>query len=50
MDFEKAFDKVPFKTLFIFNKYSISQRTLTWITEYLNNRMFRVKINNNYST
>ena len=49
-DFEKAFDKVPHKRLiFKLKKYGLSQQTLIWITEYLNNRRLRATINNNYS-
>ena len=49
-DFEKAFDKVPHKKLILkLKKYGLSQQTLIWITEFLNNRRLRVKINNNYS-
>ena len=50
-DFQKAFDKVPHKRLiFKLKKYGLSQQILLiWITEYLNNRRLRVKINNNYS-
>ena len=50
-DFEKAFNKVPHKSLiFKLKKIWHNSKTLTGIIDYLNTRKLKVTINNNYST
>lgn len=50
VDFAKAFDSVPIQLLI--NKvesYGVKGKLLRWISAFLNNRTFRVKVNNDYS-
>jgi len=51
MDFEKAFDKVPHRCLI--NKlysYGINSKIISWITDFLDKRQFRVTVNGKFST
>ena len=51
LDFSKAFDTVPHQRLI--NKlkaYSINGKLLKWITDFLNERKQRVRVNSSYSS
>ena len=46
LDYEKAFDKVPHRRLLLqLNKFGIKGNTLSWITDYLQDRTQRVRVN-----
>ena len=50
LDFSKAFDKVPYiRLLSKLKSHGIFGDTLTWITEWLNDRRQRVSVNKNLS-
>ena len=49
-DFEKAFDKVPHKRLISkLQSYGLNQFIINWITDFLDSRKYRVKVNLSYS-
>ena len=49
-DFEKAFDKVPHKRLISkLQSYGLNQFIINWITDFLESRKYRVKVNLSYS-
>ena len=51
MDFEKAFDKIPHRRLISkLYSYRINKKTITWISDFLINRRFRVVINGKFSS
>jgi len=52
MDFEKAFDKVPYRRLISkLHSYGINSKTIfAFITYFLDNRQFRVTVNGKFST
>lgn len=50
IDFSKAFDTVSHEKLLLkLRHYGVSGKMLTWISDYLNNRSFAVKINGSLS-
>ena len=51
LDFSKAFDRVPHRRLSVkLSYYGINVSTLTWIIEYLRNRVQAVSVNGSHST
>ena len=49
-DFEKAFDKVPHKRLLEkINSYGLPQGMLSWIKDFLTDRIYRVRVNCKFS-
>jgi len=51
VDFEKAFDKVPHRRLISkLHSYGINSKIISWITDFLDNRQFRVTVNGKFST
>jgi len=49
-DFEKAFDKVPHARLVSkLKSYGIADTLIDWITDFLHQRKYRVKVNCSYS-
>jgi len=51
MDFEKAFDKVPHRRLISkLYSYRINKKTITWISDFLIKKRFRVVINGKFSS
>ncbi|CAH8511872.1 unnamed protein product [Dicrocoelium dendriticum] len=50
VDFSKAFDKVPHeRLLFKLQAIGVSGRVLSWISDFLSDRIMRVKVNDTYS-
>ena len=51
MDFEKAFDKVPHRRLISkLHSYGVNSKIISWITDFLGKRRFRVVVNGIYSS
>ena len=51
MDFEKAFDKVPHRRLISkLHSYGVNSNIISWITDFLDKRRFRVVVNGIYSS
>jgi len=51
MDFEKAFDEVPHCHLISkLHSYRINSKIISWITDFLDNRQFRLTVNGKLST
>ena len=51
MDFEKAFDKVPHRRLISkLHSYGVNSNIISWITDFLGKRRFRVVVNGIYSS
>jgi len=51
VDFEKAFDKVPHRCLVSeLHSYEINSKIISWITDFLENRLYRVTVNGKFST
>ena len=51
MDFEKAFDKVPHRRLISkLHSYGVNSNIISWITNFLDKRLFRVVVNGIYSS
>ena len=49
-DFEKAFDKVPYRRLISkLYSYGLHDSIITWIYEFLKARQYRLKVNTSYS-
>ena len=51
LDFSKAFDKVPYRRLSVkLSYYGINGSSLTWINDFLHNRVQAVSVNGSQST
>ena len=51
MDFEKAFDKVPHRQLISkLHSYGVNSKIISWTTDFLDKRQFRVVVNGIYSS
>jgi len=51
MDFEKAFDKVPYRRLISkLLSYGINSNIIAWISDFLDKRQFRVIVNDKFSS